>query len=348
MAVGALISFAPAGAATLTAPFNQCPAVGNDTSCGVLIDAQAGGASYLSDPTQGPYDGVEDTLLGIVNNTGAPLASIHLSTPGIDSFGFDGDGICSYGVVDAMGACYGTTGYEGPGTSFANIAADSTSGDVVFNPPLAAGQSAFFSLEQALDAQSFNPPVMTGRAYALSATKSALSGTSPLIAPLPDTGQVSTSSSTVTSRPCVNYPTGSIQAHTLCSRVTTDQPTTTATASSTVADLSVGLPKVPAVLVKGIETTSTTNCTSSSGTTTVAYLQVGTTVLVNKATVFKPNTKLSVAGVTIWLNQQTAAPAGTQGLTVKGVHLSFSTGLGQSVDVVAGYANSGVSNCPAP
>jgi hypothetical protein len=51
-------------------PFTQCPAIGADTSCGVLLYIDTDGSlKALSDPSQGPYDGSDDTLIGIVNSS---------------------------------------------------------------------------------------------------------------------------------------------------------------------------------------------------------------------------------------------------------------------------------------
>ena len=140
----------PAMAAPPSAPFTQCPAVGLDTSCGVLIVVNPGGSlTILSDPTQPPYDGVEDTLIGVLNNSGGPITSISLSgTSG--AFGFDGDGLCTASPHPA-GCPFATTGsgpdYAGPGTGFANIANGGNDGDVTFSPALASGASTYFSLE---------------------------------------------------------------------------------------------------------------------------------------------------------------------------------------------------------
>ena len=43
---------------------------------------------------QGPYDGVEDTLVGVQNNTSAVISSFNITSSGI--FGFGGDGICTF------------------------------------------------------------------------------------------------------------------------------------------------------------------------------------------------------------------------------------------------------------
>ena len=90
-----------AAAPTTTAPFNECPAIGSDTSCGILIIINTGGSlSVLVDSSQVPYDTIlgspppDDTLVGVLNNSGVPQASITLSgvgTHGIPIFNFDGE-----------------------------------------------------------------------------------------------------------------------------------------------------------------------------------------------------------------------------------------------------------------
>ena len=162
--VAGLLAVAPipaiegtATAANATSPpFTECPAVGADTSCGVLVVVTDSGASVLSDPSQGPYDSVEDTLIGVVNNSSRTIGALALRSS-TDLFGFDGDGICTYGVV----AC-GPTGYEGPNTSFSDVSPDATSGVVNFPAGLAAGASTFFSLEESLSSAN----VQTGSGQA--------------------------------------------------------------------------------------------------------------------------------------------------------------------------------------
>ncbi len=150
-----LLIASPASAAPL---FTQCPAIGQDTGCGILITINPGGGlTVQQDPSQGPYDGVEDTLIGVQNNSGVAQPKVHLTT-NADAFGFDGDGICSFsGWTGSSGCPYGSTGYEGPNTSFSNISSDLESGDVNFTQRggLPNGSHAFFSLEEALTAVSF-------------------------------------------------------------------------------------------------------------------------------------------------------------------------------------------------
>src|SRR5438309_872434 len=95
IAAGGLLMDAPAAAAPpAVPPFSQCPPVGFDTSCAVLIViAPFGGQVTVVDPTQGPFDGVEDTLIGVQNNSSTFFPSITLSAPGIGDL--DKDGLCS-------------------------------------------------------------------------------------------------------------------------------------------------------------------------------------------------------------------------------------------------------------
>ena len=65
----------------------------------------------------GPYDGVEDTYIGVVNNNANALLSVVVGSP--SAYGFDGDGAC------ATILCSGgdSTGYGGPGVTFSSISA---------------------------------------------------------------------------------------------------------------------------------------------------------------------------------------------------------------------------------
>ena len=146
LAIGALMLSAPAATAA-TPPFTQCPAVFKDTSCQYLITANdKGGLTLDSDPSQGPYEGSDDALVGVQNSSTKPLASIALGVAGDGSFAFDGDGLCNPGGNPVPAGCpFGTTGYEGPGTSF--IVTNSDSGTVKFTPAIPPGRSAYFSLE---------------------------------------------------------------------------------------------------------------------------------------------------------------------------------------------------------
>lgn len=143
-----------AATAPPTAPFTECPAVGADTSCGILIDVTNGGVTVYEDPSQGPYDGSDDTLVGVLNQSSQVLGHLFLASAGA-IFGFDGDGICSPSYMSFDAGCpFGTTEYEGPGTEFIEISPDSTSGVVSFDPTIAPGGTAYFSLEERLESSS--------------------------------------------------------------------------------------------------------------------------------------------------------------------------------------------------
>jgi len=136
----AAICGCPAGA--------QCPAVGADTGCGAVITVTDTGAS-VSLTGQGPYDGNDDTLIGVVNQGSQPVKSLGVRS-GLAVFTFDGDGIDTFGIP---GNSKDDTGYGGPNAYFTNISADATSGVVNFIVPIAAkGGTAFFSLENAITA----------------------------------------------------------------------------------------------------------------------------------------------------------------------------------------------------
>ena len=93
-AVPVVAVFAPAAEASpQSPPFSECPLVGDSASCEALIDITSSGVTIYTDPTIGPYDGADDELIGVLNQSGASVSSFGLSSPnGI--YGFDGDGVC--------------------------------------------------------------------------------------------------------------------------------------------------------------------------------------------------------------------------------------------------------------
>lgn len=152
-----------------------CPAVGSDTNgCEFIITVTAvnGGGiataftTAVNAPDQGPYDASDDTLVGIVNSSGAVLKGIVLSNTA-GQFGFEDDGACigTFSPGPTAAQCLGGVfqsagGANGPdylsltATSFSNITA--TSGQVNFNN-IANGGSSWFSLEGALNAAQIAP-----------------------------------------------------------------------------------------------------------------------------------------------------------------------------------------------
>src|SRR5262249_39711981 len=125
----------------------QCPPVGVDTGCGLVITVTDTGAT-VSVTGQPPYDDIEDTLIGVVNNSKLPIKALRLKS-GTDAFGFDGDGIDTFGIP---GNAMDNTGYGGPNAYFTNISSDLTTGTVNFIVPIAPGGTGYFSLEESLGA----------------------------------------------------------------------------------------------------------------------------------------------------------------------------------------------------
>ncbi len=146
MASGAAICPGASGANN----FAHAPDSAN-TGCNTLITFNANGTITVTVPDASPYDGVEDTLVGVLNNSSAVITSISLS--GSNIFGLDGDGIC---VFTFVGNCYCSASakagtdpqdYYGPTSTFAITNANN--GIVNFAPGIAAdGGSTFFRLEE--------------------------------------------------------------------------------------------------------------------------------------------------------------------------------------------------------
>ena len=145
----------------------QFPGFGSDTGPGFLITLNSNGtASFTSTSACPTYDGGgcngDDTYIGVINNSGHSVGTIHLSSTQ-DIFGFDGDGIDAYG---ASGNAIDTSGYGGPQAYFTNIAFQyspsfSETGDVNFIGGIKSGGTGYFSLEAALNTASFNQPITT-------------------------------------------------------------------------------------------------------------------------------------------------------------------------------------------
>jgi hypothetical protein len=102
-----------------------------------------------TDPSVGPFDGIEDTLVGIQNNSSQPVPAIVAYGPS-GLFSFDGDGVCNASGSPA-GCPFGSTGYEGPGISFITDPTSQADGELDFaGAGLVAGSPTYFSLEGAV------------------------------------------------------------------------------------------------------------------------------------------------------------------------------------------------------
>jgi hypothetical protein len=81
-AVILVVVTAGGGLAAPAPPFTQCPPVGASPSCAILIEFTDQGINIFEDPLVGPYDGIEDTLVGVVNNSSATVNKVTLSGVG--------------------------------------------------------------------------------------------------------------------------------------------------------------------------------------------------------------------------------------------------------------------------
>lgn len=134
--------------------YAPCPQIGWANGCNLILTINSNGTvtPTLGDPTA--YDGVEDQLVGVINNTNQAITTLQLS--GADIFGFDGDGagMTGTGCLVNLGSpfpcnntAYGPTGYEGPNVSF--TITNNNSGFVNFgNGGIAPGGTGWFSLEE--------------------------------------------------------------------------------------------------------------------------------------------------------------------------------------------------------
>ena len=145
LTLGALIL----SASLLASAAPVCPnTASTNTDCGALATINPD-SSITVTPVVGanPYDGSDDALIGVVNNSGATFTgSFTLSGSGNGGgiFAFDNDGICTF--VNASYCATAATGYEGPGVVFSGINASGTTGTVNVNGLLAGG-TTYFSLE---------------------------------------------------------------------------------------------------------------------------------------------------------------------------------------------------------
>lgn len=158
-----MVAFAPAQQALASVCPTTFFAPGG---CNFTVTFNNDGSISTAGGPQSNYDGSDDGLIGVVNNSGHSISSFSIS--GFDIFGFDGDGI--NGFTGASNAAAGMS--TGPGTGFFSgvdayggldaffTTTSISSGTVHFLHGIANGSSDFFSLEQPISLTA--PPVITG------------------------------------------------------------------------------------------------------------------------------------------------------------------------------------------
>ena len=192
--------------------------------------------------------------------------------------------------------------------------------------------------------------IMSGRAYDVGLDVG-LAGVA-LVGPVTvnDTGGVETAAATATPTPCVAAAavkdltiTGDV-----CAGVQTVKSVSTSIATSSIANLALGVAGIPAIDLQAVQSTSTTSCSGSTGSVTIAYLSVGSVVVISKPTVIAPNTGLNLGVVTLELNQQIPFNiGGDAGLTVNAVHVTVNALGLAGVNLVVGSSTSDIE-CAVP
>jgi hypothetical protein len=179
----------------------------------------------------------------------------------------------------------------------------------------------------------------TGRAFGLSSQIKLLL-LSLTIPPTPNTRPVRTARASSTTTPCtVSVTTLLVTAHALCANVTTTLAPGTSTVTSSVQDITIGIPGVPVIGIRGATATSTSTCTSATGSTTLTLNIGGVPVTVPTA----PNSQINLAGgARLIINEQQPVPGADVGLTVNAVHLVVAGGV---ADLVVASSTSDAHNC---
>jgi hypothetical protein len=130
----------------------------------VIIISNTGVVSVFNSGTHGgevinanPYDhnvsaGGDDQYVGVINNSGSAITSLTLTGPN-GLFGFDGDGIDTFGIG---GNGSDGSGYGGVNAFFSGINGTQSSGVVHFITAIGSdGGTGYFSLENAPSAGAF-------------------------------------------------------------------------------------------------------------------------------------------------------------------------------------------------
>lgn len=135
---------------------NPCPTIGLSSVCSTIItitDDGPGGFNVTSKIPEGaqPYDGSDDSLIGVINDSSEMIYSLYLT--GNNIFGFEADGMCSASYasgVTGTNSCSGATldpnGYGGNEVNF--VADSNDAGGVNFVNGIASEGMQHFSLEE--------------------------------------------------------------------------------------------------------------------------------------------------------------------------------------------------------
>jgi hypothetical protein len=196
-------------------------------------------------------------------------------------------------------------------------------------------------------AAPFASPLLTGEANVANLTASALGKSVLGDITVNDSGPILTQTPYITPTPCVATAHVPDLAFTgdACAGVNTTATSSTATAS--VANATLTVPNVvPTIVLKGVQSQSATSCTGSTGSVTIVYLKVGSTVVINGPEQVAPNTKVVVGTVTLLLNKQTPfSIGGDTGLTVNAIAISVDGGAVATAYLTIANSTSDIIGC---
>ena len=182
IATATTLAFGLMAAAPTPAHAGVCPVITDNSGgagasdCTELVTLNANGTVTVTNPAGVPtYDGSDDQLVGILNNTPAALNDFHIFGPAVPQHGgifggMDGDGICETnrfsGAACANSPQNTTFDYAPDGVTFTIL--NSNEGIVHFATALAAnGGSGYFSLEEPSDLRNPFVPAPEPASFAL-------------------------------------------------------------------------------------------------------------------------------------------------------------------------------------
>ena len=261
-----------------------------------------------------------------------------------------GGGSGFFGGGGGGGAAYCNGGGGGGGSSYAGPSATNVSMTLA---PLNATPTVSISWIQPVNREY---QFLTGRAFGVSFTQSAPNPT-PVTVTYADTGPVQTSMTQTVSPPCQTSliaPVGGTGTtigyiHACAEMVTTggSQLISKSMAGATVRALVLRIPGQPVVKALTVISGSKTTCAGSTGATYIAFLSVGSDVLISHPQVVAPNTHFTVGQLSVNLNAQTpfALPA-DRGLIVDGIVLSVGPPSSVTAHLVVAAAESDIGDCP--
>jgi len=157
LAFAAVVGLAAAiPAQAIVVDFTQWGQVNGHNVTAALVYNGGGSWTVVNNAAETPYDGADDTFIGLLNNSSESISSVFISSTvnlagGI--FNFDGDGQAIY-AGGVGGVYHDASGYAGPNVTFSGIAANYLSGTVNFTTAIGAGGKAWWTLEEAIGGAS--------------------------------------------------------------------------------------------------------------------------------------------------------------------------------------------------